>query len=65
MQKLLALFCVLASLLPAAPALAAVPDAEFLKLCEQGSPAAVAQARRTAPIRTPRMYPAIRLWPMR
>ena len=44
MQKLLALFCVLASLLPAAPALAAMPDAEFLKLCEQGSPAAVAQA---------------------
>ncbi len=44
MQKLLTLFCVLASLLPAAPALAAMPDAEFLKLCEQGSPAAVAQA---------------------
>lgn len=44
MQKLLALFCVLASLLPAAPALAAMPDAEFLKICEQGSPAAVAQA---------------------
>ena len=44
MQKLLTLFCVLAALLPAAPALAAMPDAEFLKLCEQGSPAAVAQA---------------------
>ena len=44
MQKLLALFCVLASLLPAAPALAAMPDAEFVQLCVEGDLAAVRRA---------------------